>query len=172
MWNPPPVSCSDAFLKIHGRSSYIWLITTCQRRCKNVKFSRVYVGHSVQGRGSPFELSHGALDLILHLPPPLPPNQADIRLSLPVITHGNSHYHLVAITGDLFKLYRLWTPFWYWHLVAKARTVGKLPIHILLEYFPCSFLFLSNNLFHIFIACQTECGLFIKSIILSAILCS
>ena len=46
-------------------------------------------------------------------------------------------WHLMTITGDLFKLVHLRTyplPHWFWHLVAEVRTVDKRAVRILLEY--------------------------------------
>ena len=47
-------------------------------------------------------------------------------------------WHLVVITGDLFKIVQLWTypsPHQYWHLVVatKTHTAGKWAVCILLE---------------------------------------
>ena len=48
------------------------------------------------------------------------------------------HWHLVVITGDLFKLVylRTYIHYWYWQLVVATKTckVGKRTVHIPLEF--------------------------------------
>ena len=77
-----------------------------------------------------------------------PPWTSDMGPSGPAlppldIWHGPPWWHLVAITGDLFKVVHLRTfPHQYWHLVTtEARTVGKRAVRILLECFflKCNF---------------------------------
>ena len=58
--------------------------------------------------------------------------------SLYLYSPSHCNWHLVVITGDLFKLVHLRTyPYQYWHLVVvtEAHTVGKRALRILLEYF-------------------------------------
>ena len=90
--------------------------------------SNVFTGVCSQGRGkwhTSWDRSHGRV-------PPPPPRHQVWEPSPPY------YWHLVVITGDLFKLVHLRiypSPQQYWHLVVATETctVGKQAVRILLE---------------------------------------
>ena len=63
----------------------------------------------------------------------LSPHPLDTQTWVP--TPSPFYWHLMVITGSLFKLVQLRTPHHYWHLVVVTEThmVGKQAVHILLE---------------------------------------
>ena len=146
IWWPLMETCSDLFtcgpqlILTSGdhQSMYSWQIgsmhPTIMLSCyypttelwKGNVFSHVclLVCQSTGGGGSHVISTNDALDLIVQSWPW--PSR-----------HGTPcWWHLVAITGDLFKLVHLRTPYWYWHLVAtEAYTVGKRVVRFLLECF-------------------------------------
>ena len=110
----------------------IWnnsIFTDCQRSCREAMFSVMCVCLSVHRGGvSYMTINQDALDLTLQVPickgPWLP-----------------CKWHLVAITGDLFKLVHLRTSLYtppaadIWWMPTEAHTAGKRAVRILLEYF-------------------------------------
>ena len=79
-----------------------------------VMFSVVSVRHSAYWGGPYVAITYDALDLTLqgrlHPHPNHPLPTWDLRTSL-------CYRHLVATTGDLFKLVTLWPPNWCWYLM-------------------------------------------------------